>query len=104
MYVPSNVLSCFSRAQLFEILWTLAYQTPMSLGFFRQEYLSGLLCSPVWDLPSPGTEPVSLTSPALASRFFTTHVTWEAAIVRVRAVNMTLVPCLSQAPNSLEPF
>jgi len=50
------------------------------MGFSRQEYLSGLLCPPVWDLPNPGTEPVSLTSPALASRFFTTSATWEVHI------------------------
>ena len=35
-------------------------------------------CSPPEDLPDPGIEPVSLTSPALAGRFFTTSTTWEA--------------------------
>ena len=34
--------------------------------------------SPPGDLPNPGIEPVSLESPALASRFFTTSTTWEA--------------------------
>jgi len=29
------------------------------------------------DLPNPGIEPVSLASPALAGRFFTTNATWE---------------------------
>ena len=47
------------------------------LGFSRQEYWSGLSCPPSGDLPSSGTEPVSLTSPALAGRFFTTrHHLW----------------------------
>ena len=32
------VLSCFSRAQLFSILWTLAHQAPLSMGFSRQKY------------------------------------------------------------------
>ena len=40
-------------------------------GFSRQEYWSGLLCPPAGDLPDPGIEPVSLTFPALAGRFFT---------------------------------
>ena len=40
------------------ILWTVAHQTP---GFSRQEILSRLPCSPPWDLPDPGTEPVSLS-------------------------------------------
>jgi len=51
---------------------------PLSMGFFRQEYWSGLSCPPPGDLPDPRTEPASLTSPALAGRFFTTSTTWEA--------------------------
>ena len=35
-----------------------------------QEYWSGLPCPPPGDLPDPGIEPISLTSPALAGRFF----------------------------------
>ena len=35
-------------------------------------------CHSPRDLPDPGIEPVSLTSPALASRFFTTSASWEA--------------------------
>ena len=42
--VHESVLSRFSRVQLFEILWTAARQPPLSLGFSRQEYWSGLLC------------------------------------------------------------
>ena len=41
------------------------------MGFSRQEYWSGLPCPPPGDLPDPGIEPESLTSPALAGRFFT---------------------------------
>ena len=59
-------------------LWTIARQAPLSMGFSRQEYWSGLLCPPPGDLPDPGIEPTSLTSPALAGRYFTTSVTWEA--------------------------
>ena len=46
-------------------------QAPLSMGFSRQEYWSGLLCPPPRDLPNPGIESASLVSPALASRFFT---------------------------------
>ena len=51
-------------------------------GILRQEYWGGLLCPPPGDLPDEGTEPVSLTSPALAGRFFTTNDAWEAPGIR----------------------
>ena len=51
---------------------------PLSMGFSRQEYWSGLPCPPPGDLPDPEIEPVSLMSPALAGGFFTTSATWEA--------------------------
>ena len=54
------------------ILWTVALQAPLSMGFSRQEYWSGLPCSPPGDLPDPRMESVFLISPALAGRFFTT--------------------------------
>jgi len=47
-------------------------QAPLSLGFSRQEYCSGLPFSSPRDLPDPGMEPTSLVSPALAGRFFLT--------------------------------
>ena len=51
-----------------------ACQAPLSIGFSRQEYWSGLPCPPPGDLPSPGIEPVSLTSPSIG----TASATWEA--------------------------
>jgi len=45
-------------------------QAPLSVGFSRQEYWSGLPFPSLEDLPDPGTEPAS---PALAGRFFTTE-------------------------------
>ena len=59
-------------------LWTAACQAPLSMGFSRLEYWSGLLCPPPGDLPDPGIEPASLMFPALAGGFFTTSTTWEA--------------------------
>ena len=72
------VLSLFSRIGLFVTPWTVAQQTPLSMGFSSQEYWSGLpFPSPV-DLPEPGIKPGSLLSPALVDRFFTSSTTWEA--------------------------
>ena len=59
-------------------LWTVACQAPLSLGFSRQEYWSGLPCPPAGDLPDPGIKPASPMSPAVAGGFFTTITTWEA--------------------------
>ena len=58
-----------------------ARQVPLSMGFSRQEYWSGLPYPPPGDLPNPGIEPMSFTSPALAGRFFTTSATWEVTVV-----------------------
>ena len=44
----------------------------------RQKYWIGLPCPSPGDLPDPGIEPVSLTPPTLAVRFFTTSANWEA--------------------------
>jgi len=48
------------------------------MGLFRQEYWNGLPFPSPGDLPDPGSKPTSLSSPALAGRFFTTSATWEA--------------------------
>ena len=71
----SSMLSHFSHIQLFVTLWTIAQQAPLSMGFSRQEYWSGLPCPPPGDLPDPGIEPASLMSPGFAGGFFTTSAT-----------------------------
>jgi len=43
-----------SRVQLFVTPWTVAHQVPLSMGFSRQEYWSGLPFPSPEDLPSPG--------------------------------------------------
>ena len=63
------VLSC---VWLFVTPQTVAHQAPLSVGFSGQEYWSGLPFPPPGDLPNPGIEPMSLVSPAMAGRFFTT--------------------------------
>ena len=67
------MLSRFSCVRLFVTPWSVACQVPLSMGFSRQEHWSGLPCSPLRDLPDPGTEPMSLLSPTLAEGFFTTE-------------------------------
>ena len=67
------MVSCFSCVRLFANLGTVAFQAPLSMGFSRQEYWSGLLCPPPGDLPHSGIKLMSLTSPALAGGFFITE-------------------------------
>ena len=97
------MLSCFGCGWLFATPWTVARQAPLSMGFFRQEYWSGLPCLSLGDLPNTRIKSGSLqfssvqllsrvwlfvtpwiaaclASPELASRFFTTSNTWEALI------------------------
>ena len=56
---------------LFATLWTVALEAPLSIGFPRQEYWSGLPILPPGDLPCPGIE---LTCPVLAGRLFTAEL------------------------------
>ena len=72
------LLSCFSHIWLFATLWTVAHQAPLSTGFSRPEYWSGLPLHSLGDLPNPGIEIKYLASPALAGGFFTTSATLEA--------------------------
>ena len=62
-------MKSLSRVQLFATLWTVAHQAPLSMGFSRQEYWSGLPFPSPGDLPNPGIEPGSpaLQADALSS-------------------------------------
>ena len=72
------MLSHFSRTLCNAMV---ACQAPLSMGFSRQEYWSGLPYSPPGDIPNPGTEPMSLTSTTLAGVLFSTSAIWEACAV-----------------------
>ena len=74
----------FSRVWLFATLWTVACQAPLSMGFSRQEYWSGLPCN----LPSTVIEPASLMSPVLVGGFFTTSATWEAIYTHIECSSL----------------
>ena len=68
--VTAELLLLFSpsvESNSFACPWTVAHQAPLSKGFSRQEYWSGLPCLPPGDLPDPGIERVS----CIAGRFFT---------------------------------
>ena len=55
-------------------------QASLSMAFSRQQYQSGFPCLPQGDIPYPGVEPVSLTSPALVVGFFTTSTICKALL------------------------
>ena len=63
------VLSHFSNVRLFVTLWTIAHQAPVSMGFSRQEYWSGLPCSPPGDLPNREIRPESPPTPELQADY-----------------------------------
>ena len=81
MYLLCNYLwsTVYTHSGISNSLWPMDYGLPVSSdhGFSRQEYWSGLPCPPPGDLPKPGIESTSLTSPALESGFFTASATWE---------------------------
>ena len=86
--MQAQLLTC---VQLFVTPWTAAHQAPLSMGFSRLEYRSGLPFPPPGDLPSPGIELESPEPPALACRFFTTEprAAWEAYIRTVKSLCCT---------------
>ena len=89
------VLGRFSRVWLFATLWTVACQAPLSMGFFRQEYWSGLPFLPSRDLIlHSGIEPASLVFPELAVRFFTTSSTWDAPSLSLTSPELCHYPQL----------
>ena len=64
------MLSCFSCVQHFA-----THQAPLSEGFSKWEYCSGLTCLPPGDLPDPGSQLESLNISCIEGRFFTTSTT-----------------------------
>ena len=73
--VVDIVVLSLSHVQLFAAPWTVAHQASLSMEFFRHKYRSGLPFPPPRDLPDPRIEIASLSSLALADRFFTTSTT-----------------------------
>ena len=87
IWVHCQVYALFSNVRTERCLWiqmpmdtstrTVAHQAPLSMGFSGQDYWKGLSCPSPGDLPNAGTEPQSLTPPALADGLFTISTTWE---------------------------
>ena len=71
------VLSHDSHVQIFVIQWTVACQA-LSTGFSRQEYWGSLPFLSTGNLPNPGIESASLTSPALAGRIKNLSISHES--------------------------
>ena len=80
VFAHARSVAVLSHAQLFATLWTVALQAPLSMELSRQEYWSGLPLPDSGNLPDPGIKPMSLLSPALVDRLFTTSATWEAEV------------------------
>ena len=83
---------------------TVAHQIPLSMGFSRQEYWSGLSFPPPADLSDPRTEPIFSVSPALAGRFFNTEPHGKPNVVS-RTLNkgcngLNLQPSISGSQSS----
>ena len=57
--------------------WTVALQSPLSMGLSPQEYWSGLPFPPLGDLPNPGIKSESPEAPALAGRFLISEPPWR---------------------------
>jgi len=76
-FVVAVVFQLLSCVWIFATPWTEAHQAPLSLGFPRQEYWSGLPFPSPGDLPDPGVES---RSPSLAGRFFTTEPPGKPAL------------------------
>ena len=74
-----HVCQVASVVSNFATLWTVTHQAPLSMGFSRQEYCSGLSSPPLGDLPSPGIQPTSLVS--YTGRWILyRYATWEALL------------------------
>ena len=70
---PNRLVRVLSHVQCSVTPRSAAYQAPLFMGFFRQEYWGGLPFPSPGDIPNSGIKPTSLVSPASAGRFYTTE-------------------------------
>ena len=79
----SRTVLCWSLSYvwLFAILWTVARQALLFMGFLRQEYRSGFPCPFPRDIPHPGIEPKSALSPALRANSLSTEPSEKSLLV-----------------------
>ena len=94
------VLSHFSRVWFFVTVGTVAHQAPLSMGFSRQEYWSGLPCPPPGDLLYLGTQPAFPEVPALqANSLLLSH--WGSPFLSLLSVKMFTEHLLSTRYNPM---
>ena len=74
----------FNHARFFMTSLTIALQVPFSMGFFMQEYRSGLPFFLPGDLLIPGIEPESPMPPALAPGLFTIEPPGKALMISTK--------------------
>ena len=89
IYICACMRSCLSHVRLFATPWTVVHQAHYPWDSPGKN--TGVGCHGVgsisWDVLDPGIEPVSLVSPVLAGRFFTTSTTWKAYIYIYRHIH-----------------
>ena len=87
LFVPFKIMN-------FVTPWAVPCQASLSMGFPRQEYLSGLPLPSPGDLPKPGIKPGSPATPALAGRLFTTVPPGEPTNIMDLSMLVSLVSLL----------
>ena len=86
------VCQLLTRVRLFVTPWTVACQTPLSMGFSRQEYWSGLPFPSPGDLPNPGIQP---GCPASQSDSLLSEPPGKISNISVCVYNQSTVHCLN---------
>ena len=93
-----------SRVQLFVTPWAVAHQAPLSTGFPRQEYWSGLPFHLPEDLPNPGIEPAYPACPALAFEILTTEPPGKPHSMKTSPATFRVDVTTRNAVYSLRPY
>ena len=91
-YINAYKRSHFSHVWLFATLWTVTRQAPLSMRLSRQDYWSGLPCTPPGDLCDPRTEPVSPASPASPALQMDSLPTEPSVLARKATVQTLTTP------------
>ena len=92
-----------SHVRLFATPWTVAHQSPLSMGFCRQEYGGGLPFPSPGDLPSPGTEPASPESTVLQADSLPGEALYNLICAVWLVLNVQLRPALCNPTDCSPP-
>ena len=84
--------------------WTVVCQSPLSIGFSRQEYWNALPCPPPGDLPDPGIEPVSPVSPALQADSLLTEPPGKLPVWLTTSQRVLSFPYRRESPCKRQPL